>query len=440
MYYNRKIDSYLVEWKNSAPLKPLLLRGARQVGKSSSVRNLAKSFRHFIEIDFGIDMPAKQVIEQNQNIEQICSQLALIYNTPIEDGETLLFFDEIQESPQAIKLLRYFYEKKTKLHIVAAGSLLEFALNELPSFGVGRIRSFFMYPFSFDEFLSAMGELDLLDYKKKHSINAPIAPAIHQKLLEFLRLFMLIGGMPEVVSNYVQNRNLLQVKTIINDLIISYEDDFKKYNKYTSHLHINEVFRSVLKQMGTKFTFTKAMESATHRQVKEALQLLIMSGLVIPVTHSDANGLPLGAEVNSKKSKMLPLDTGLFLQLSDLDIAEFLAHLEFSVINKGNLAELFVGLELLKSNSPNQQTSLYYWQRENNGSNAEIDYLITQNQNIIPLEVKAGTSGSMQSMRIFMQEKKSLKGIRCSLENFAQLENIEVVPMYAITNLLINFK
>lgn len=189
-------------------------------------------------------------------------------------------------------------------------------------------------------------------------------------------------------------------------------------------------------QAGGKFVFTKASQNLNTLQIKEALELLIMAGLAIPVTHTSANGIPLGAEVNLKKRKMLLLDTGLFQRLMKLDISELFFSNEFKLINKGGIAEQFIGLEIMKNSSCYQQTELFYWHREALNSNAVIDYIFQKHNEIIPLEVKSGTKGSMNSMFLFLEEKKAKFGCRLSLENFTEYKSIKVYQLYALANIL----
>jgi predicted AAA+ superfamily ATPase len=244
-----------------------------------------------------------------------------------------------------------------------------------------------------------------------------------------------IGGMPEVIASYVKNSNINQCGQILDDLIISLKADFAKYKKQVPFLRISEVFDSVIQQSGNKFTYAKAATEANHKQVKEAVDLLIMAGLVLPVTHTAANGLPLGAEANPKKRKMLLLDTGIFQRLLGLNISEILFEDDFDIINKGAIAEQFVGLELLKNSSCYRQENLYFWHREAKSSNAEVDYVIQQNETILPIEVKSGKKGSMQSLFLFLSEKKTPFGIRFSLENYSSYKNIKVLPIYSVSEL-----
>ena len=313
---------------------------------------------------------------------------------------------------------------------------MEFALQELTSFGVGRIRSMFVYPMSFMEFLDACGYNLLVKEIENTDCENPLPDPVHQKTLELLKKYFIIGGMPEVVSIYVNDNDLLLCQKILDDIVITLRSDFIKYRERVPVLQISTVFDSVADQMGKKFVYANVSKDYSHRQLKEGLELLKMAGLVIPVIHSAANGIPLGAEIDIKKQKMLLLDTGIFQRLLGLSLTDLLITDNFQTINKGNIAELFAGLEILKSYSCYEQKNLYYWHRESKSSNAEVDYVVQTGQNIIPIEVKSSTKGAMQSMRLFMEEKRSMFGIRTSLENFAMLPDIRVIPLYALGSIL----
>jgi uncharacterized protein len=436
MYLKRIIDSNLENWSISNHRKPLMLRGARQVGKSSSVRNLAQRFEYFIEINFDENTRFKSIFEQNLDVADICELIQASTNIPIVAGKTLIFFDEIQACIPAISSLRYFYEKLPELHVIAAGSLLEFALADLPSFGVGRVRSLFVYPFCFQEFLMAYQEESLLIALQKASTNQPLPEIIHEKLKKYFKRFLVVGGMPEVVSHYVVNNDILEAQRVLDDLIIALEADFAKYKNRVSASRIREVFNAVVRQMGSKFSYSYPNATLTNIQVKEALELLRMAGLIIPVTHSACNGIPLGAEINTKSRKFLLLDTGILQRILGLSIGDLLMQDDFETINKGAIAELFVGLEILKSISAYENQDLYFWHREAKNSQAEVDYVIQKQSQIVPIEVKAGTKGSMQSLYLFLKEKNSNWGVRLSLENFSELHQIKIYPLYAVRNML----
>jgi predicted AAA+ superfamily ATPase len=241
--------------------------------------------------------------------------------------------------------------------------------------------------------------------------------------------------MPQAVQTYVAKGDLLEVQRILEDLIITIQADFVKYKKKIPPSSIKAVFESIVNQVGTKYKYTNNFTSLNNVAIKQVIDLLEMAGLVYPVTHSSSNGLPIGAEINPKKTKLLIFDTGIYQRILGLNVADLLLKDDVEVINKGNIAELFVGLELIKSTQCYEKTGLYYWHREAKNSQAEVDYVIQIQDVIIPLEVKAGTKGAMQSMYLFMNEKKSSFGIRVSLENFSEFENVKVIPLYAVSNL-----
>ncbi|MDR0891486.1 MAG: ATP-binding protein [Mediterranea sp.] len=431
-YLKRSIDKELIIWKEEDSRKPLLLRGARQVGKSSVVRNFGQMFAHYLEVNFESEPEVKVFFQGNLNPQVICEKLSVYYNVPIVPGKTLLFFDEIQGCKEAIASLRFFYERYPELHLIAAGSLLEFAIAEIPSFAVGRIRSIFLYPMSFNEFLSAMNQEGLIKLKQQANFSNPIDPVFHQRLNELLRKFLILGGMPEVVSTYLRTSDMLKCMRVLDDLRLSFRDDFAKYKPSVPPHRIREVFDSAAEQAGNRFVYAKVGKDNNYRQVKEAVNLLIMAGLIIPVYKSTANGVPIGAGVNSSIFKLLVLDTGLFQRMAQLNIAQLLVEEDSNLSNKGAIAEQFAALEILKSSSPYLQETLYFWQREAKNSNAEVDFLLSHKGEIIPLEIKSGTKGSMRSLLLFLEEKGSSYGLRSSMENFSTYQNVKVCPLYAL--------
>ncbi len=435
-YTGRKIDKILLEWKSEQVRKPLLLRGARQVGKTSAVRELAKSFEYYLEIDFlnPENADVASLFSQNLSIKNLCQKIEVIKNIPIEAGKTLVFLDEIQACPKAIEKLRYFYEQIPNLHLIAAGSLLEFALEDLRSFGVGRIRSIFMYPLCFEEFLTFQNLQSLCDEMNNASPKNPLDEIFHKKLLQELRNFLLLGGMPEVVSYWCKTHDFLKCRQIQNDLLISYQDDFAKYRKRVPATRIQEVFRSVAEQGQGKFVYKRVNPDLRTEQIKTALETLLLAGLVYPVTHTAANGIPLGSEVREDYKRVIYFDTGLLQRQLNLKAEDILVSEDLDVINKGAIAETFIGTELMKAASFYEKSELYCWHREEAGSNAEVDYVIQKENEIIPIEVKASKKGSMQSLRQFLAIKNKPYGIRASLENFCEYDDIKVYPLYAIKN------
>ncbi|MDR0737623.1 MAG: AAA family ATPase [Prevotellaceae bacterium] len=435
-YFKRNIDNALLQWNSDSRRKPLMLRGARQVGKTSAIRQLSKNFKHYVEINFENKdhAVAKKVFAARSDPKAICSELSLLFNKPIVAGTTLLFLDEVQSCVDAIAALRYFYEQYPELHVVVAGSLLEFALEEIPSFGVGRIDSMFMYPLSFCEFLSANGYEMWVEQIDKSNPENPVFEVLHNKILEQLKIFLIIGGMPEVVAEFVKTKDFLRCNKLLNSLLESFRNDFAKYKKRIPAMRINEVFNSVAVQAEGKFVYEHVSQNLNNDQVKNSLELLLMAGLCYQVTHTSADGIPLGAGTNPKYRRVIPLDTGLYQRILNLNVSTILHANDFEVINKGAVAEIFVGCELKKNASCYTNSELYCWVREKRNANAQVDYVIQQNERIIPIEVKSGTRGKMQSMFLFLEEKKLPFGVRTSLENFATYDKIKVVPLYAIGN------
>ncbi|MBI4649497.1 MAG: ATP-binding protein [Bacteroidia bacterium] len=433
---DRLIINDLIKWKEEKKRKVLLLRGARQVGKTYIIRQLGKKFQYFLEINFESETEVKRFFNENLNPDPICTKLSAYYGVQITDGETLVFFDEIQACIPAIQSLRFFHEKRPGLHVIAAGSLLEFALQQIPSYGVGRIRSLYMYPMSFNEFLTAAGQKGLIDMKWKASPLHPLDATFHNNLTEWLRKFMIIGGMPEAIKTFFDTGDLLQAQNILDDIIISLEDDFTKYKARINISRLKDVFFSVMNQSGNKFNISKSSDYGNQEQKNEALEMLVMSGLCYKVYHSSANGLPLAAGKNPKTFKVLFFDIGICQRSLKLKIADFLIADNLNQMNKGNIVEQFVGIELIKYLFSGSKPELFYWHREKYGSSAEVDYVLELNNHIVPVEVKSGTQGKMQSLFIFLESKKASKGIRISMENFSSYQNIEVFPVYAIDRLL----
>ena len=423
----------LLDWKENPDRKALLVRGARQVGKTYLIRELGKTFSHFLEINFEMDQNAANFFNGSLDPVQIVEKLSLYYGAPIVADKTLLFFDEIQACPQALRSLRFFYEKMPKLHVVSAGSLLEFALAQIPSFGVGRIESLFLYPMTFFEFLEALGEGQLIDYIKSSSFKKPVDDTIHIKILELFRKYQIIGGLPASVKYYAKHRNMLGSQKILDDLITTLTDDFAKYKRHISMDKMSEVFRSIALQNGSKFVYNR-ISSERSANYKTALELLVSAGLAYKIFHTSARGIPLGATINESKFKVAMFDTGMLQRVSGLDLGQFITESDF--VNRGGLSELSVSLALAASGLPHRHPELYYWHREQRGSSAEVDFVIAIDDKIIPIEVKSGTKGAMQSMFKFLEERNCRLGIRISAENFIKYGSIAVIPIYAAENLV----
>ena len=451
-YIQRNIDVELLEWKDNPMRKPLLLRGARQVGKSSAVRHFGKEFQFFAEVNFERHKTVKTFFQGDIDIRLIAQKIAIYINVPIEEGKTLLFLDEIQECPEAIMALRFFKEDYPGLHVIAAGSLLEFTPQELPTFGVGRIHTLFMYPMTFDEFLNANNENGLISMKRQADSQHPLDAAFHEKLIEYFRIYLLVGGMPEAVLAWIKTHNFNQCSHIQEDIILTYEDDFSKYKKRVSPDLLRTTLHGICHQAGEKITFKQISADYRSSQIREAVRLLTLAGLVVPVIATSGNGIPLDAEANEKNMKILLLDSGLLLSILQLEgnLAQHLVDLIMTgspqdLVNKGGLVEMVAGLEILRNKPCVQRQKMFYWEKSGN-SIAEIDYLDTFHLKVTPIEIKSGTQGGMKSLWQFMREKRLTEAIRCSFENFGEFtytdpqadnaeRHITIIPLYALDNL-----
>ncbi len=450
MYCERLIDKYLQEWKTKEGRKPVLLRGARQVGKSTVVQHLGESFEIYVEINFEREPEYRALFKENLDVRRIVSQMSALSGKQIVAGKTLLFLDEIQECREAIMSLRFFKEDMPELHVIAAGSLLEFALKELPTFGVGRIHSMFMYPMSFDEFLMANGERMLMEARDSATFETALPEMLHEKLVKMLRTYMLVGGMPEVVDRWVETHDFIQCQECQDDIIMGYEADFPKYKKSVDPILLQDTLKSVAVQATHKFVYSKVGQYKTE-SVKKAVELLSLAGIIVPVVHTDGNGLPFGSEADKSVRKMLMLDTGLLLRLLNMSMgsvkeitAQILTASATELVNKGPMAEQVAGQELLAYRSPNIREELHYWVRQVKNSQAEVDYILAKEGRVLPFEVKAGTQGGMKSLWYFMREKKLGEAVRCSMENFGFFEYedreadgevrvVKVLPLYAVS-------
>lgn len=451
-YIQRNIDVELLEWKNNPMRKPLLLRGARQVGKSSAVRHFGKEFKYFAEVNFERHKAVKTFFQGDIDIRLIAQKIAKYINVPIEEGETLLFLDEIQECPEAIMALRFFKEDYPGLHVIAAGSLLEFTLQELPTYGVGRIHTLFMYPMTFDEFLKANDENGLIDMKGQADSRHPLDDAFHEKLVEYFRIYLLVGGMPEAVLAWIKTHDFNQCSRVQEDIILTYDDDFSKYKKRVSPDLLRTTMRGICHQSGEKITFKQISADYRSSQIREAVRLLTLAGLTTPVVATSGNGIPLDAEANEKNMKILFLDSGLLLTVLQLEgnlaqhlIEQIMTGNPQELVNKCGLVEMVAGLEILRNKPCVQRQRMFYWEKSGN-SIAEIDYLDIFNLKVTPIEIKSGTQGGMKSLWLFMREKNLTEAIRCSFENFGEfcytdsqadnaVRHITIVPLYALENL-----
>ena len=436
MYISRRIDVQLRSWRASSQRCPLILRGARQVGKSASVSQLAKEFDSFAELDFELRPELKEVFSGSLEPSHLLMQLEAISGQKIQPGKTLVFFDEIQECPRALQSLRYFKEKLPELHVIAAGSLLEFALGEV-SFPVGRVDYRHLYPMSFDEFLIGTGRENLLKFIPKMRLQGIVqsdVPSAMAKLLSAsLREYMIVGGMPEAVKTFSQTRSIVDVTKIHDRLLRSFRDDIPKYaNGQMQRSNVSQIFSRVPQFCGQQITFTKIYDDDPKRN-KLSLSLLRQALLVHFVRAASPASLPLGATSDDKTFKPVFIDIGLAQRLCGRNPAEVLHERDVVTAFDGQLAEQFVGQQLLATSDGSECGELYYWKRHEKSSSAEVDYLLSNQGKVVPLEVKGGKSGSLKSLHLLLKTYLSVNSAIClqDTEKVTQEGKICFAPLYS---------
>ncbi|MDP3041936.1 MAG: AAA family ATPase [Candidatus Omnitrophota bacterium] len=426
----RDLEKDLFNWKERKDRLPLLLRGARQVGKSYIVEEFGKkTFKNIVIVNFEFRPELKQCFTTFDPVE-IVNKLQLLMGEAIETEKTLLFLDEIQECPNAIMALRYFKEKYNKLAVIGAGSLMEFALNNsnfrMP---VGRVQFIYLEPLSFGEFLTASGNEQLRHYLGEIRLSSVFDDAVHQKLMDLLRVYLIVGGMPAVVKEYLESRNFLICQRIQNSLLQTYRNDFGKYAKSSEHKYLQKVLDEAPRLVGDRIKYSNIDADSKSRDIKQALNLLKLTGIIYPVYATSASGLPLEAQVNEMKFKLNFLDVGLMQNACGLQ-AELTFKNDFIQINSGAVIEQFIGQELRAQTDSYLKRGLFFWARDKKNSSAEVDYVVAVDSLILPVEVKAGKTGTLRSLKLFIEEKKSLFGVRFSQEKLSLHDKVLTLPLY----------
>ncbi len=403
----------LVSWNIKKRRKPLVIRGARQVGKSVLVKMFAKKVKlDLMEINIELQEDFLDCFDSNDP-KQIVTLLELKSARKIIPGKTLLFLDEIQTAPKILATLRYFYELMPELHVITAGSLLEFVLEEhLFSMPVGRIEYLHLGPMTFKEFLKGTGKKQLVDFVEQFQIGSVFPPVIHKELMSLFRIYCAVGGMPEAIQTYQDSGSMLDVDTVKQSILLTYRDDFSKYGKRIKHSRIQKVFQKLPLLVGQKLKYVNLDRDERISDLKKALHLLALSKVYTPVFHSSSNGLPLRAEINEKVQKPLFLDVGLLIAACGMSYADIASSDDVTLVNSGSVCEQFIGQHLLYAKPSSQEPEIFYWCREKSQASSEIDYVQNHGSKIIPVEVKAGKSGKLKSLQVFMSKKKSSYGVR----------------------------
>ncbi len=399
----RLIEENLKAWKDSKARKPLIVRGARQVGKTFTIKEFGKSlFPSLVVVDFERNRAVHSIFREDLDPYKMIRELEVFSGQKITPGETLLFFDEIQACERALMMLRYIYEEIPALHVIAAGSLLEFVMNSL-SFPVGRVTFEWMRPMTFREFLLACGKEILASNLPSVFRPEPISAILHHKALEELRSYLIVGGMPEAVKRYIESGSLKTVKEVQDDIVNSYIDSLVKYNKRANIESLGHLMRSVPPNVGAQIKYTNLDPDRRIEVTKNSLHILEKAFLVNRIHATDVAGLPLGANASAKVFKALFLDIGLMQNICGLDPMETIHSADLTSVYRGALAEQFVGQELLASGG-SENSKLYYWSRMKKGSTAEVDFVMSRRAKIYPVEVKSGSYGRMRSMHQLLNE------------------------------------
>ncbi|MDX8431170.1 MAG: AAA family ATPase [Candidatus Algichlamydia australiensis] len=410
---NRLRLSFLESWLKNKNRKPLVIRGARQVGKTWLVRELARNAkRELVEINFE-DTPKKaSFFESNDPFESL-SMIESSLGRRLNPSKIILFLDEIQAAPELLAKLRWFAEKHPELPVIAAGSLLEFVLAKHTfSMPVGRIEYMHLEPLSFEEFVFARLGKTTCDFFKKTTLTSSIPAALHKQFLQLFREYTIVGGMPEAVNCWIKKSSFIEVNKAHHNLLSTYRDDFSKYQGKIESARLEDVIENIPRMIGTKFIYQHVNRSVSANSIKSALELLVKARICTKVSYCSANGIPLGAEVKSKSFKMLFLDVGLCNAALGLRLEPLLECEDLNFVNNGAISEQVVG-QLLRALSPAYiEPKTYYWRKENPSANAEIDYLIQHHDSVVPIEVKSGSTGTLRSLHYFMQKKKNPIAIR----------------------------
>ncbi|VEN73281.1 conserved hypothetical protein [Candidatus Desulfarcum epimagneticum] len=409
----RKSEGYLEAWIQKSRRKPLTLRGARQVGKSTLVRMFAqKNGLRLNEINLERHLYLDDIFK-TLDTGNIIRELEGIVAADIRRPDSILFLDEIQATPHALQALRYFYEDTPEIPVIAAGSLLEFTLaHHVFPMPVGRVEYYHLGPMTFKEFLREI-QPALLKYIEDFDFSDQIPETARKKLLEKQREYFFTGGMPEAVAVFKENRSFARVSEVHRSIVETYLDDFSKYAKPASLPLMQKVFRHIPLILGKKVKYSNIAREKKSRDVKNIIDLLVNARVCHKVCHSHSNGVPLRAEISEDVYKLIFMDIGIVNHICGNDWTEIKSFLGSQLTNEGGLAEQFIGQQLISLK--NQIPLLCYWLREKKSANAEVDYVISVGNNIFPIEVKSGKSGKLKSLHQFVLKKKRKIAIRFDL-------------------------
>jgi predicted AAA+ superfamily ATPase len=444
----------LKQWAEKAVPKPLILRGARQVGKSTLVQLLAKEIGYEL---IEVNLEKKNVNQFNNegdfSVEKTLQEIEIITRKKIPDN-ALLFLDEIQAQPSALNALRYFYEDRPGLRVIAAGSLLEVAIRQ-SEFGmpVGRVEYYYLGPMTFCEFLLAKGEDVLVEQIGKIDLYNLPSLSLHNRAIELLREYYFIGGMPEVVKNYVSDGDFVNAREIQNNLIQTYKDDIPKYSRNQDYKHALSVLNYCSHKLGKKVIYSHISKGVHSSKLREAIELLSLANIIYKTCHNTCSGFPLSVGVDEEVFKLYFIDVGLYNCTLDLEWSDLYSLSPDQLLIKGNIAEQFVSQHLAFRYPKKELSQLYYWLRDGKSNAAEVDFVLSHKSHLYPLEVKSGSSGRLKSLWQLVSDKNLKYALRADLsmrnKAYAKISQSVItatgtkqiscelvgIPLYAIENL-----
>ncbi|MDD3045959.1 MAG: ATP-binding protein [Candidatus Delongbacteria bacterium] len=424
----RKIYYELLNWKNNPDRKPLLLQGARQVGKTYIVKAFGKDqYRNFHHFNFEKDPILKTFFKGSLDPKTILDSLSLYIGKKIENSDTLIFFDEIQVSPEAITSLKYFCEEASEYHLIAAGSLLGVSVGKKSSFPVGKVDFMTLFPMSFSEYLSAFGDELLADEIEKTTGTEPFLEPLHNKLIEKHKLFLYLGGMPEVLQSYLKHGDIAKVRNIQNSILDAYKRDFSKYAESEQAIKTSEIWNSIPYQLAKenkKFKYSDVRKNSRASTFENSIEWLKNAGLIYPAYNISTPKLPVAGYTDRLKFKLYMSDTGLLGAMLNLTSDIIVKPAEIFSEYNGAFIENYVATELMAK----YNKELFYWTSKND---AEVDYVIVHKNNIYPVEVKSGLSGDIKSLRSYQDKYKPRLIVRLSPKNFVRDKEFINIPLYA---------
>lgn len=410
----RKQLKLLKKWLESSNRKPIILRGARQVGKSTLVSLFANQVNNPIAIiNLERHLELETLFETNKP-SHIIEQLSFLPEAKMLQTEgCILFLDELQATPKAIPCLRYFFEDIPSQPLLAAGSLLEFALEtQISPMPVGRINYLHMGPMTFTEFLEAMGEGQLKQALEEYKFGDPISTLVHTRFMTLLRQYLFVGGMPEAVKIYSQTRNIQDVSEIHRSILETYREDLPKYIGGRNITRMRHVLNFAASTIGRKVKYSAFSADDASKTIKQDIELLCLARMLTKVHHTNANGPPVQAEIDHKIYKLLFLDVGLMNSLLGANWRSLSQITDDTLVNEGQITEQFIGQHLVEllNNTTNRQPT--YWLKDGKAQNAEVDFILGLHGLVLPIEVKAGASGALRSLHEFMKRKSSPFALR----------------------------